>query len=347
MKYLAVLLSLLACSAQAQTLPCEIAGSGTPADSARAREGCAVARSRFEMLFGGPVPGVTIVLSDSNSYQAEIVNGRLRMLAPNSRTLRSAAIALGNWGTLSADRIDAQVEDRWRDIYPHELSHALLWARFFPNVAISESRYATPFPDWFDEAVAIWAESSELKEQRLSAARSDSGARDLAAILSADHPSRDAPDLIGVTGSGDLMLHTTTYGPCKGYCPESLRQPRRFYTFRLVGADGRVTVDTLPEGSRVVRAIQDGGLFFYPRAYAVLSFIYERGGRPAMVELAQRLQSGAGPIEAVLGLPGLPGDLSGIQAQWGAWLADTAAVVGRDPASASAKPSPRRSPAEP
>jgi hypothetical protein len=60
---------------------------------------------------------------------------------------------------------------------------------------------------------------------------------------------------------------------------------------------------------------------FYPQAIAVLSFIHEAGGAPALRELARRLVRDPTDDRALLGLPGLPTDTPDLLAAWAQWLA--------------------------
>jgi hypothetical protein len=60
---------------------------------------------------------------------------------------------------------------------------------------------------------------------------------------------------------------------------------------------------------------------FYPQAIAVLSFIHEAGGAPALRELARRLVLDPADDRALLGLPGLPVDTPDLVTAWARWLA--------------------------
>jgi hypothetical protein len=90
-----------------------------------------------------------------------------------------------------SDLIETHLEEQWGTVLPHEIAHLLLAARFFPeSPAAPDGGYGTPFPDWLDEGVAIWAEPEENRRRRLEQARALPPARlDLYSILSTPHPA--------------------------------------------------------------------------------------------------------------------------------------------------------------
>lgn len=59
---------------------------------------------------------------------------------------------------------------------------------------------------------------------------------------------------------------------------------------------------------------------FYPQSVAALSFVFEAGGAPAVLALAERLRKGAAASAALVGLPGLPADSAAVVAAWERWL---------------------------
>lgn len=59
---------------------------------------------------------------------------------------------------------------------------------------------------------------------------------------------------------------------------------------------------------------------FYPQSIAVLSFVLDAGGTAAIRELAVRLVADPGDGAALVGLPGLPPDRGGLEAEWRRWL---------------------------
>jgi len=65
---------------------------------------------------------------------------------------------------------------------------------------------------------------------------------------------------------------------------------------------------------------------FYPQSIAVLGFVFDAGGRAAVVELARRLVRDPDHTAPLAGLPGLPADPAALQAAWEEWLASGARV---------------------
>ncbi len=60
---------------------------------------------------------------------------------------------------------------------------------------------------------------------------------------------------------------------------------------------------------------------FYQQSIAVLTFVYEMGGKEAVLELVRRLMDAPDDTHALAGLPGLPQDFDGVLAAWDAWRA--------------------------
>jgi hypothetical protein len=60
---------------------------------------------------------------------------------------------------------------------------------------------------------------------------------------------------------------------------------------------------------------------FYPQSIAVVAYVHERGGAPAVRELGRRLLADPDDAHALAGLPGLPAEMAGVAAEWRAWLA--------------------------
>jgi hypothetical protein len=160
-------------------------------DLERARRGCATARARFGELFGGPVPAVQVVLWDWPGYRLGTDGGDAVIFWPSTVAMQVAAG--------EGDRGAAHVADQWRNVLPHEISHALLAARFFPAGPTSTDDYGTPFPDWLDEAVAIWAESPDNRRSRVAEAKSLSAARlELGSILTMTHPAAGSEQALAI-----------------------------------------------------------------------------------------------------------------------------------------------------
>ncbi len=171
---------------------CEIAGdAASPGDRRRALEACEAARERFGELFGAPVPGVRIHLEARGGYRTGVSNGRAIVVWPTTRAMA---------GRLSGpnDAVAAHIAEQWRDVLPHEIAHVLLAARFFEGVPRATG-YGTPFPDWFDEGVAIWAESQAQREARLAQARAlPDELRALTGILASAHPAASDASILQI-----------------------------------------------------------------------------------------------------------------------------------------------------
>lgn len=180
LRILAPTLALAAAPAAADV--CQIGGEAlTPGDEERARAACERARSRFAGLMGDPVPAVLVLVQDRPGYRIGILDGQAVVLWPSS-----AAAAV--------QAAEAHVEEQWREALPHEIAHALTAARFFPDGRFEAVGYGTPLPDWFEEAVAIWAEPRPSRDRRLAAARELPARRlELATILTMSHPAAGDP----------------------------------------------------------------------------------------------------------------------------------------------------------
>jgi hypothetical protein len=265
-----VLRTLLSAAAPAES--CEVSGAtASVADVSRAARACEVARERFGALLGSQVPDVSVILWEEGGYRTGVRGRRAVIYWPTGRALATAAgeNPSGPYGA-----------DPWQEVLPHEIAHVLLAARFFgsgPDVS-ERGGYGTPFPDWLDEAVAIWVEPAQSRAARLREARALPRARrDLAVIMHAKHPA-----------AGDSAV--------------------------LAMRDG-----ALPPQDDALAA-------FYPQAIALLGFVFDRGGRAAVQELAERFRSGAdGGPRVLLDLPGLPSELPGLERSWRRWLDDESA----------------------
>ena len=163
--------------------PCVVSGATAAADEARALAACESARARFTALFGVAAPAALVMLREQPGY----------------RTTASGATAVVHWGNgaaLSAQygsntAARRQIDQQWTDVLPHEISHALMIAHFYAQGGASAHRgYGTPLADWFEEAVAIWAEPEASRATRLAQARRLPRERqDLEGILSGAHPA--------------------------------------------------------------------------------------------------------------------------------------------------------------
>lgn len=179
---IAALMLMITASAERDPL-CLVAGPGVAEDMARARAACDIARERFARLIGESAPRVQIVLREQTGYRTSADGGTAILYWPTGATLRTH---LGS-GT-AAER---QIAQQWSDVLPHEIGHALMIAHFYPTGGASTHRgYGTPLADWFEEAVAIWAEPDASRATRLAQARRLPPHRqDLERILSGSHPA--------------------------------------------------------------------------------------------------------------------------------------------------------------
>lgn len=161
---------------------CEVAGGSAGArELDRALLACHTARERFADLFEGPVPEVRVRIWDEPGYRGGVQSGRAVVFWPSERAMASHEARSAEFRA-----------DPWREVLPHEIAHVLLAARFYGRHVdgAGESAYGTPFPDWLDEGVAIWAEPAESRRDRLRGARKlPARRRDLRTIVLASHPA--------------------------------------------------------------------------------------------------------------------------------------------------------------
>lgn len=79
-----------------------------------------------------------------------------------------------------------------------------------------------------------------------------------------------------------------------------------------------MTVDTLQSDDPRLKTSQELSAF-YPRSIALLSFIFQAGGSPAVQMLSRRSLTQSG-IETLLGLPGLPKTREELEQRWQRWI---------------------------
>jgi hypothetical protein len=63
---------------------------------------------------------------------------------------------------------------------------------------------------------------------------------------------------------------------------------------------------------------------FYPQAIAVVAFVFESGGPPAMAELGKRLRQDPRATHPLVNLPGLPDTAEELLRAWADWMAEEA-----------------------
>jgi hypothetical protein len=271
-----------------------------PIDSYQARSACEAARKRFGDLFGARAPDVRLLLTSEGDIAAGYRAGRVLMRFPRLDAWGQLARQLGLQGAASRTFQREQMEQT----LPHELAHQMLAARFYPaGLPVDSGHYGTPLPDWFDEAVAIWAEPENLRADRLADAQSLVPRLRLAEVLMREHPHA------GID-SAQLRFTATRY----------TREGDSITIRHRSEPRGRTLVDTLREANGAT--IQTRDLTdFYPVAYSLLAFIVATGGRPAIQELERRLRADPYDTAALNGLPGLPQAGTEIEALWKEWVA--------------------------
>jgi len=247
---------------------------GPAADETRARQACETARERFAELFGEPVPPVRILLWDRPGYRTGLQGERAAVVWPTSRVMAARA--------KSAEAALPYVESQWNDVLPHEISHALLAARFFADERSGRhTGYGTPLPDWLDEGVAIWAETPRNRDARLRQARAlPAERRDLLSILEMRHPGAGA----------------TAEAIRNGAAPPPDEALWAFY----------------PQSIAALAFVYDAG-----GADAIAELMRRLLAAP--VDASRPDPPSARDL--LVDLPGLPDDFEGVVAAWNAWLA--------------------------
>lgn len=314
--FLAVALSACtaAPSAQANQPGSCVIEIGPSAERAGALADCDFAMRRVAMILGPSVTPVVVHLVDQPGYRADYVDGTIIFSAPTAASRARSDTAFGRAGRAGEPLLE-------QGDFSHELAHALLAVWYgFDGASRERSEYATPLPDWFDEAVAIWAETDGEREHRLSRARRHaSPSLDLPGLLVMIHPNLEWPH----DPNGPVSISSSIREPmiCQVAACAALPQERDTSVIvRKEYAGGRITVDTVPPSSYIAHL--EAVNRFYELSGALLPFIQERGGREAIRELADRMRRDA-PVEGVLDrLPGLPPDRTRFEAALAAWLAD-------------------------
>lgn len=146
-------------------------GAGAaPGEEARVRAACRSARASFAELFGDSVPPVRLILWEEPGYRTGVKGDTAVVFWPLDHAR----------GALPDDPA----------MLPHEIAHALVAARFFAREDEAAGDYGTPLPDWFEEALAIWAEPRSQRARRVEQARKlPPERRTLSVILESPHPA--------------------------------------------------------------------------------------------------------------------------------------------------------------
>lgn len=184
---------------------CGVLGDDVTADdAARAHSACRIARERFHELMGDPVPEVRVVVEWRQGYRTGTAAGRAVVLWPSSAAM-TERVGTPNGGGDGAPvgpggmdaHLDAHAAAQWREVLPHEIVHALLATRFYPEGELPGGEYGTPLPDWLEEGAAIWAEPLRSRRARLATARTlPRPSRDLRSILAGEHPAATDRDIL-------------------------------------------------------------------------------------------------------------------------------------------------------
>jgi len=293
------LVAAIAVSAQAQ--PCRVVGAADEGDVRFVTLACEAAQARFEQLFHADTEPIVIVLSgDAADLRAEWV-----LHWHTSDELRRFALRAG----LIGSEVESQVTEQWEEFLPHEIGHVFAW-QYLENRRVRRiaGEYATPLPDWFEEAVAIWMEPEHLRNQRLVMARIFwQSLPPIEDIVYGEHPRAHDPDPATITWARET-------GPCEGSCPDSaIRVTVKQFP------DGRIAVDTQYIAAAYPWEV-DGRDYYYPQVYSLLAYIHEVGGYEAVNTIARRLRRNPRDPNHLLNLPNLPPDLDNLDRAWRAWL---------------------------
>jgi hypothetical protein len=290
-----ILASLGSSTGQPSQRPCVARNAAGP-DAGHLQAACDSVATRFRKLFGvAPPPGEVSAIG-SLPWTFTWSSSRWTVGWPRRRVWQDVAAGIDTGMMSQVDMIQA-----------HEIGHVMMFAFFNATVTVGE--YGTPLPDWFDEAVAIWAEPESSTYERLHRARAiaDSSPR-IDVIASMRHPMPQSDSV--------LFVATAVRGPCRGVC--RTERPNESRRIRLqVDRRGRTSVDT-SYGEPPVESLY--AREFYPLSYALLRFVAEAGGQSAIDSMVARLRAGYSAAELLVGLPGLPRERDALQARWLDWL---------------------------
>lgn len=297
-----ILLSVIAAiavSADAQL--CRVIGAASEDDVRFTTLACEAAQARFEQLFRADTEPIVIVLSgDAADLRAEWVlhwhtNDELQRFAERAG--------------LTGSEVESHVTEQWEEFLPHEIGHVFVW-QYLENRRARRiaGEYATPLPDWFEEAVAIWMEPEHLRNQRLVLARVFwQSLPPIEDIVYGKHPRAHDPDPATITWERET-------GPCEGTCPDSaIRVTVKQFP------DGRIAVDTTYVSTNYPWEV-DGRDYYYPQVYSILAYINDVGGYEAVNTIARRLRRNPRDPNHLLNLPNLPSDLANLDRAWRTWL---------------------------
>jgi hypothetical protein len=288
----AAALFAVSCNADPAAWRCTTSG-GEAGDSIAATAACEHSRMVFTRLLNRTAPSVHIELGEAAS--AGRTFGRFsRMRLPTFNAY--------NAGRKSSDDLESRRAE-WEDFVAHEVMHILL--RSLPGARGRDVGYGTAYPDWFDEALAIAAESRDARMRRLKQARAAvDDLPGLDSLLTATHPSQTNKWPKGIER---VTVNITT---CGRPCP---RPGHRSDTVTVVQRriDGRIVIDTLYGPTQYADA---GNNAFYVSSYSLLEYLRMQAGDEALDSLVNAYREEGAP------LPGMLSDAPSVSAAWKEWL---------------------------
>ena len=287
---------------------CRVTGGDSAAREMATTE-CQYARARFIELFG-TAPDADIVLSDSMRLSIDFGQRGPVLTYPGPNQWMRMDSMLRRGDRLAGSRA------RETFLLAHEIGHLLLINWYYGHERPQTlPTYGTPLPDWFDEAVAVWSEHDDERQDRRVAAQ-EYATKDLALaeLLTSTHPTMHLQRENPAPVFTETVVRTEK---CNGFC---VLERDTVIMIRKQYADGTITVDTLPPHVSADGVSEMNR--FYALAGTLLPFLRERGGSVAMRMVIDRMRRGVAPHEVVERLPGLPPDNAAIEAEWRAWLVD-------------------------
>lgn len=266
--------------------------------------------SRWKQLMGtNPIPGA-IRMVDREGYHGIQTDDSWVLESPLPKRTRDDSAFRSR---------DALLRYYAENIIPHESGHHM-FAVFAGKLrqGVSPNQYATQLPDWLDEGVAVWMESTTMREKRGRAIRRSTPS--LATLVTMEHTN---VDLVRDNAS-DFRISTRTVMPPCAKCMWLADSLRKKFQVIDSGTDvnGRAKTviwysDKTPAKSNTLEERE-----FYPLSYSLLRFVRVRGGAAAVRELIARYQINPKPrVEIFSALPGLPASVVAFEKAWHVFLA--------------------------
>jgi hypothetical protein len=259
-------LILTSCSDDPVSWRCKVTGPEVR-DVNDARAACERARTVFAELLGRAAPPINVELGDAWGASRP----RRWRREPELRMPTLKAYDEGRGPESNPDRRRAE----WQDFIGHEVMHVLL-ARL-PDALPGAREYGTAFPDWFDEALAIAAESQPVRARRLAQAREaiDRLPR-VDSLVTSKHPSQIHRWERGVE-------RITVYiRACPKPCPDPNHRSDTI-TVKQTRVDGKLQFDTVYGPSQYAAAANNQ---FYIASYALLEFLRRSLGDESIAGIA-------------------------------------------------------------